>query len=67
MTTKCNTCGRPHSDPYRGYWKGQIDVGCVDKSHTEAMRAQRGTPSAEWHFRPVAEQIRRGLWEMVNK
>jgi hypothetical protein len=58
--SKCNTCGRDASAPYRVYdARGKCTAGCVDDFHTGHLVTP--SESSRWHNRPDAKKIRAAL------
>ena len=60
MTNTCRICTKPVDSPYRVYdERGHVIQGCVAPDHTGHLIAI--SASAQWHNRPEAKQIRKGL------
>ena len=52
--TKCTTCGRSPSSPYRRNDGSKITEGCIDDAHTGHLYGS----SLDWHMRPAAKKLR---------
>lgn len=56
--TKCPTCGRQASSPFRNHHaNGKVMLGCVDAFHTGHLVTP--SESSRWHNSPQAKDIRR--------
>lgn len=54
----CPTCTKPAATPFRRTDdNGTVISGCIDAAHTTHLEGVKG-PSADWHFRPVAIDLR---------
>lgn len=56
MSTRCTTCTRLVSSPYRAFLDGEIVEGCVDACHGEWLLP--GTLDHAWHVRAESDVCR---------